>query len=234
MNAAGLLAALFPLGHEVRDQGGLLLGTGNALGSKVAVVGTSAGLEVGVEAALALSASVLEVLRRHPGRPLLSILDSRGQRMSRRDEVLGLAGYLAHLARALEVARRRGHRVVALVYGEASSGSALSLGFMADEVHAVAGARLSVMNLPAMARVTKIPLERLEEVSRGSPVLSPGLENYVRLGAIESVWEPPLDAALAAVLSRPAGPDRRAELGRERGGRLLAWSVLERVMGGEK
>jgi malonate decarboxylase gamma subunit len=122
--------------------------------------------------------------------------------------------------------------VIALVYGEASSGGALALGFMADEVHAVEGARLWVMNLPAMARVTKIPLERLEEISRSSSVLAPGLDNYVRLGAVESVWRPPLSEALAAALARPAGPDRRSERGRERGGRLLAESVSEKVSGG--
>jgi len=233
MTAAELLAALFPSGHSVREEGGLLFGTGPAAGGEVAVVGTSGGLEVGVESALALSAFVLEVARRHPGRPLLSLLDSRGQRMSRRDEILGLAGYLAHLSRAVEVTRRRGHRVIAVVYGEASSGSALALGFLADEVHAVAGARISVMNLPAMARVTKIPLDRLEEASRGSPVLAPGLESYVRLGGVESIWQPPFSKALAEALARPPGPDRRSERGQERGGRLLALSVRERVREGE-
>ncbi|HVP67630.1 MAG TPA: biotin-independent malonate decarboxylase subunit gamma [Anaeromyxobacteraceae bacterium] len=232
MSAAELLGALFPAGHTVREEGGLLSGTGRAAGTDVAVVGTAAGHGVGVESALALAGDVLRVVRRHPGRPLLALLDSRGQRMSRRDEVLGLNGYLAHLAEAVEVARRRGHRVIALVYGEASSGSALALAFAADEVHAVPGARLSVMNLPAMARVTKIPLERLEEASRSSPILAPGLENYVRLGAVESVWQPPLEEALARALARAPGPDGRARRGEERGGRLLARPVAERVGGG--
>jgi len=232
VTASEILASLFPAGHSVREEGGLLAGTGGAPGAEVAVLGTALGLEVGVESALALAAGVLDVIRLHPGRPILALLDSRGQRMSRRDEVLGLNGYLAHLAEAVEVARRAGHRVIALVYGEASSGSALALGFMADEVHAVPGARLSVMNLPAMARVTKIPLERLEEASRASPVLAPGLEPYVRLGGVESVWRPPLAEALAAALARPAGPDRRAARGEERGGRLLARPVADRVRGG--
>ena len=232
MTAAELLLSLFPAGHSVREEGSLLLGSGASPGGEVAVLGTAQGLEVGAEEALALAAFVLDVVRRHPGRPLLALLDSRGQRMSRRDEILGLNGYLAHLAAALELARRRGHRLLSLVYGEASSGSALALGFMADEVHAVEGARLWVMNLPAMARVTKIPLERLAEVSRTSPVLAPGLDNYVRLGAVESVWQPPLAAALSQALGREAGPDRRSERGEERGGRLLARSVAEGVRGG--
>ena len=231
MTAAELLAALFPSGHSVREEDGLLSGTGRAGAKEVAVVGTAGGAEVGVEGALSLAASVLGVVRDHPGRPILALVDTRGQRMSRRDEVLGLNGYLAHLAACVELARRRGHRVLAVVYGEASSGSLLALGFMADEVHAVEGARLWVMNLPAMARVTRIPLDRLEEVSRASPVLAPGLENYVRLGAVESIWRAPLDAALADALRRPAGPDLRAVRGLERGGRPLALGVALRVRG---
>jgi len=232
MTAAELLLSLFPAGHSVREEGSLLLGSGASPEGEVAVLGTAQGLEVGAEEALALAAFVLDVVRRHPARPLLALLDSRGQRMSLRDEILGLNGYLAHLATALELARQRGHRLLSLVYGEASSGSALALGFMGDEVHAVEGARLWVMNLPAMARVTKIPLERLAEVSRTSPVLAPGLDNYVRLGAVESVWQPPLAAALSQALRREAGPDRRSERGEERGGRLLARRVAEAVRGG--
>ncbi len=231
MTAMELLAALFPAGHSVREAGGLLSGTGRAGSVDVAVVGTAGGAEVGVEGALELAASVLSVVRDHPGRPILALVDTGGQRMSRRDEVLGLNGYLAHLAASVELARRRGHRVLGLVYGQGSSGSLLALGFMADEVYAVEGARLWVMNLPAMARVTKIPLERLEEASRTSPVLAPGLDNYVRLGAVASVWRPPLDVALAEALRRPPRPDARAELGLARGGRSLSLPVALRVRG---
>lgn len=232
MKAAELLTALFPKGHSVREAEGLLIGTGVGPETEIAVLGTSGGLEVGVEAALALAASVLDVVSHHPGRPILALLDTAGQRMSRRDEILGLAGYLAHLGGAVDFARRRGHRVIALVYGQASSGSALALGFLADEVHALEGASLWVMNLAAMARVTKIPLDTLERVSRTSAVLAPGLPNYLRLGAVESVWRPPLPEALAEALARPAGPDRRSQRGEERGGRLLAGPVSDRVAGG--
>jgi malonate decarboxylase gamma subunit len=174
---------------------------------------------------------VLRIVRDHPARPILALVDSRGQRMSRRDEVLGLNGYLAHLAGAVELARGRGHRVLALVHGDAVSGGVLPLGFMADEVHAVETANPWVMSLRAMSRVTKIPLERLESLSRGSPVLAPGLASFLALGAVESVWRPPLAVPLAVALARAPGPDRRAERGLERGGRLLAAPVAARVAG---
>jgi malonate decarboxylase gamma subunit len=226
-----LLASLFPGGHTVREREGLLAGTGRGAAGDIAVLGSADGAELGVEGALALAAEVLRIVRHHPRRPILALVDSRGQRMSRRDEVLGLNGYLGHLAASVELARGRGHRVVTLVVGDAVSGGVLPLGFMADDVHALEAANPWVMGLRAMSRVTKIPLERLESLSRTSPVLAPGLASFLRLGAVESVWRPPLAAPLAAALARAAEPDRRAERGLERGGRLLAAPVAARVAG---
>lgn len=232
MTLTELLTALFPGGHDVRVEDGLAAGTGELGGAEVAVIGAVDGAEVGVALALRLAAEVLGVVRSQPGRPFLFLVDTRGQRMSRWDEMLGLSGALAHLAECVELARQRGHRTIALVHGEAVSGGVLPLGFMADEVHALPGARPAVMNLPAMARVTKIPLPRLEELSRSSAILRPGLESFLATGAIASVWEAPLSGALAAALARPGGLDARMALGAERGGRRLAFAVAARVEGG--
>ena len=143
--------------------------------------------------------------------------------------MLGLNGFLGHLAACVELARQRGHRVLALVFGEAVSGGFLPLGMMADEIHAVEGARIWVMALAAMAKVTRLPLERLEELSRQSPVLAPGLDNYLQLGCVESIWRSPLEAALGEALERKPGPDRRDQRGEERGGRTRAAAVARRV-----
>jgi len=229
MTVEPLLHALFREGHDVAVEGGLLVGTGRTAAGEVAVLGLCEGVDVGVELALRLARELLRVVREHPGRSILALVDSRGQRMSKRDELLGLNGYLGHLAACVELARRSGHRTLALVHGQAASGSFLALGALCDEIHAVEGAVLSVMNLPAMAKVTKIPLERLEALSRGSPVLAPGLDNFVRLGGVASVWSAPLSSALEAALALPAGPDRRAERGAARGGRTLAEAVARRV-----
>jgi malonate decarboxylase gamma subunit len=231
VNADQLLGQLFPGGHAVRREGDLLSGTGRWSGGEIAVIGLCDGVEVGVELALRLAAEVLGAVRDHPGRPILTLVDSRGQRMSKRDEVLGLNGYLGHLAACVEVARQAGHRILALVHGEAASGSFLPLGMMADEIHGLEGANLSVMNLPAMSKVTKIPLERLERLSRGSPVLAPGLASYVRLGCVRSIWSAPLAAELEEALARPVEPDGRDLLGLQRGGRTLAEPVARRMRG---
>ena len=176
MTTAEILDELFPAGHGIRDEEGVLRGSGRTGAGEVAILGTTGGLEVGIEAALALASEVLRIVREHPRRPIVVLVDTRGQRMSLRDEVLGLNGYLAHLAACMELARQSGHRTLAVVHGDAVSGGFLPLGFMADDVHAVAGAHPWVMSLAAMARVTKIPLERLAELSRSSAVLAPGLD----------------------------------------------------------
>jgi malonate decarboxylase gamma subunit len=232
VTATELLVELFPAGHAVREEEGVLRGSGRTGSGEVAVLGTTGGLEVGIEAALALAGEVLRIVREHPRRAIVVLVDTRGQRMSLRDEVLGLNGYLAHLAACVELARQGGHRTLAVVHGDAVSGGFLPLGLMADEVYAVAGAHPWVMSLAAMARVTKIPLERLTELSRSSAVLAPGLDGFVRTGAIAPPWAPPLAPLLEAALAQPAARDRRMEEGLARGGRLLAAQVAARVAGG--
>ena len=123
-----LCDALFPAGHDVRADGELVHGTGRTAEGPVAVVGTCDHAAIGVDLAFALADAVLKVVREHPGRPILMLVDTQGQRLSRRDELLGNGGFLAHLAKCFEVARRRGHLLLTLVHGEAVSGGFLALG----------------------------------------------------------------------------------------------------------
>ncbi|MEW5709855.1 MAG: biotin-independent malonate decarboxylase subunit gamma [Pseudomonadota bacterium] len=229
MEFSRLLDRLFPQGHLVQVEGQVAWGSGRTGTEEIAVVGTTGRAAIGVEIALALAGHALDVVRRHPGRPILLLVDTSGQRLSRRDELLGINGYLAHLAKALAFARARGHLLLALVYGEAVSGGFLSFGMMADYVYALRDAQVRVMNLAAMARVTKIPLERLEALSRTSPVFAPGVENYVKMGAVDALWEGDLALELAAALKKPPRPDVRRTLGFERGGRTRALEVARRV-----
>ncbi|MBK8322014.1 MAG: biotin-independent malonate decarboxylase subunit gamma [Betaproteobacteria bacterium] len=225
-----LCDALFPAGHDARLEGGRVVGTGRTRDTEVAVVGTHAHAAIGADLAFALAGDVLAIMEDHPGRPILMLVDTQGQNLSRRDEMLGNPGYLAHLAKCFEVARRRGHRILALVYGEAVSGGFLALGMTADEAYATPDAQVRVMALPAMSRITQIPVERLEELCRTSPIFGPGAQNYEKLGCLEAVWHGDLAEALAAALARPARGDRRRSLGAERGGRLAANDVVERLL----
>lgn len=224
-----LLDALFPLGHNVTLEGDMFAGQGRLAQQEIAVIGTRDHAAVGVETALKLAAAVLEVVRDHPGQPILILVDTQGQRLARRDELLGINGYFAHLAQCLQLARNQGHHLLSLVYAEAVSGGFLSFGMMADEIDALQDVQLRVMNLPAMSRVTKVPLERLQELSQTSAVFAPGVENYFALGCIQEIWQPPLADKLEAALSRPVQPDRRRVLGAERGGRCQAGPVSQRM-----
>ncbi|MBD7952868.1 biotin-independent malonate decarboxylase subunit gamma [Stenotrophomonas sp. Sa5BUN4] len=233
MNLDQLLPALFPAGHRIERNDDVLTGTATTAAGEVTVIGTANKLEVGVDHALALSACVLASTRSHPTRPIVMLVDTAGQRLARRDELLGINGCFAHLARSLELARRRGAALVSLVYGESVSGGFLSFGLMADRIFALPEAQVRVMDLRAMARVTKQPLEKLQALSLSSPVFAPGVDNYVRMGAVEAVWQGDLAAALAAALSEPQRLDLRRERGLERGGRLLAHDVARAVAAGE-
>lgn len=235
MNIDVLFGTLFPDGCTVAAAGDLLRGVAHVDGGTVTVVGTTNDAAIGVELALAMATEVLRTVREHPGRPIVLLIDTQGQRLRHRDELLGINVYMGHLAQCLEVARRAGHRIVSLVYGRAVSGGYITGGMMADSCHALVSAEISVMNLPAMARVTKIPQERLEALAESSPVFAPGASNYLKMGGLASVWSDDAAAALAAALRAPpdveAGgrTDHRRADGDARGGRTMALPVSQRV-----
>jgi malonate decarboxylase gamma subunit len=221
---------LFPAGHQVRQQGDLLLGEGRCGVHTVAVIGTTNHAEVGVELALAMAAAVIEVIRIHPERPILFLVDTSGQRLRHRDEMLGLNGYMAHLAKCVEMARRWDHAIISLVYEQALSGGFLANGMMADVCASLPEAEIRVMGLPAMARVTRISEERLTQLSISSPVFAPGAKNYLAMGGLDALWEGDLSACLSKALKHVDATDHRRKCGLERGGRLMADSVVKRVL----
>ncbi len=225
-----LCAELFPKGHDVHIDGDRVVGTGQAAAGTIAVVGTHNHAAIGADLAFALATDVLAVIEDHPGRPILMLVDTQGQKLSRRDEMLGNPGYLAHLGKCFEVARKRGHKLLALVYGEAVSGGFLALGMTADTAYATPDAQVRVMALPAMSRITQIPVDRLEELCRTSPIFGPGAEHYEKLGAIEGLWKADLAKLLEAALASPTQGDMRRKLGHERGGRTSAHVVVERIL----
>ena len=119
-----LLDALFPRGHDITVSDAVLTGTARTDDGAVTVIGTADKLEVGVDHALVLAEAVLASTAADPHRPIVMLVDTAGQRLARRDELLGINGYFAHLAQSLDLARRRGARLVTLVYGESVSGGA--------------------------------------------------------------------------------------------------------------
>ena len=228
-----LLTALFPTGHDTRVEAeGILCGTATyGDGKTAAVVGVVDKTPLGIDGAIALAGHVLEVIRQSPGRPIVVLLDGMSQRMRRRDEMLGLNEYLAHLTKCFTLAARQGHRTVGVIFGRIAAGAFISTGLVQDLLVAVPGGDPVVMDLPSIARVTKLPLEQLEKLAKDTPVFAPGLSSEPPIGAVAEIWEDgDLSARLASALAGPAGgPDKRDELGLERKGRLKAAEIAKRV-----
>jgi malonate decarboxylase gamma subunit len=116
------------------------------------------------------------------------------------------------------------------------SGGFITSGLIASACFALPQATIRVMGLPAMARITKVPEERLAELAKDNPVFAPGPENYLRMGGLHGIWQGDQGRDLAGELARalqdsPA-QDTRMALGRERGGRLLAQPVADAVRTG--
>jgi malonate decarboxylase gamma subunit len=228
-----ILPSLFPNGHDIHVDGGVLTGAGTLQrGGQVAVIGIDGKLPVGVDEAIRLSRHVVDVMQRGGGEPILILLDSDSQRMSKRDELLGLNEFLAHLAKCLIHADMRGHRTVGLLYGHTAAGAFIATAMATRSLVALPGASPAVMDLPSMSRVTKLPIEVLEEKARSTPVFAPGLANMAQVGAVAAIWDDKASLAgqLQAVLDEPSnGRDARDRLGENRKGRLKAADIAERV-----
>lgn len=232
MTPAEILKSLFPAGHDVTTHGNLSFGTG-AMNNTVSVhvIGAGGGGAIGIDEALQLAAHVLTLANSGDGRPILLLVDTSSQRMSRRDEMLGLSEYLAHLAKSLLLAEAHGHRTIGLLYGGSAAGAFIATALACGTLVALPGAHPEVMDLPSMARVTKLPIEVLKEKAKATPVFAPGLDNLAQTGAIAETWDPgaPLSDKLAALLARPRNGDDRAMLGKVRGGRPKAAIIANEV-----
>ncbi|MDO9571047.1 MAG: biotin-independent malonate decarboxylase subunit gamma [Hydrogenophaga sp.] len=216
--------------HGIDQDGDFLHGTVVFDGMTLTVIGTTGHAPIGVNLALRQARAVLDTIVQHPGRPILLLIDTQGQQLRRRDELLGINRAMAHLGMCIDLARRRGHRVIGLVYDQALSGGFITSGLIADACYALPQAEIRVMRLPAMARITKLAPELLEELSHHNPVFAPGVENYWAMGGVRDIWTGDLAAALRQALGDASRDDQRATDGALRGGRRMAASVVQRVL----
>ena len=230
MDWEGVASRLFGDDHDIVADGDFLGGTAAFDGATIAIVGTTNHAAVGVDLALRQARAVLATMGESPGRPLLLLVDTQGQKLRRRDELLGIHRAMAHLGCCLDLARRNGHPVIGLVYDQALSGGFITSGLMADACHALPEAEIRVMRVPAMARVTKLSEELLKSLSLTNPVFAPGVANYVAMGGVRALWQGDLAAGLRAALADRDVADTRAAEGAQRGGRRLADDVARRVL----
>ncbi|MDP4300420.1 biotin-independent malonate decarboxylase subunit gamma [Leptothrix discophora] len=225
-----LSAGLFGADHAIEQDGHLLRGSATFDGRTLAVVGTTDHAPIGVHLALAQARVVLDTVAQHPGRAILLLIDTQGQQLRRRDELLGINRAMAHLGMTIDLARRAGHRVLGLVYDQALSGGFITSGLIADACDALPEAEIRVMRIPAMARVTKLPESMLTALSQSNPVFAPGVDNYVAMGGVRALWRGDVRVALRDALAEAPVADRRAADGKVRGGRRLAADVVQQVL----
>lgn len=227
-----IVASLFPHGCNVRNNRGVVTGFGKLESGDIALlIGLSGRTALGVDEAIRLSGHVLASLETGAG-PILVIVDSDSQRMSKRDELLGLSEFISHLAKTLIYADLRGRPTIGLLYGHSAAGAFLGTALATRVLVSLPGGDPAVMDLPSMSKVTKLPLPVLEQKAKSTPVFAPGLANLAQTGAVLATWDEtqPLHEQLQGLLEQlPDARDTRDVLGKRRGGRLQAADIAERV-----
>jgi malonate decarboxylase gamma subunit len=228
------LRQLFGDNCSIHFEGPLLSGEGTFDGSPVAILGTSARVHIGAVLALELSRHVLDIMRQYPGRPILLIVENSGQKLGLFDELMGNNGYIAHLSTCLDAARRRGHKIIGVIHDLAISAGFMATGMATSECFALKGAELRVMAPEAMSRITRIPLERLNQLSKTNPILGPGAANFERIGGIAGIWSEDVRAEFKKALAQPNEEDSHRVKGEKRGGRIFAAKVAQAVREGRQ
>lgn len=202
------------------------------------------GLEEAYKMALAVYRT-MEADREKPieeKRPIVLIVDTPGNGPGKIEEIIGMNKATGAYQLALAEARKSGHPIIAMVIGRAISGAFLCHGLQADNILSLAknyGTMIHVMPLTSISRITKLDIERLEELSKGNPVFAAGVDFFYRLGGIEEKVEKleemrPLikkhiESVRALKVSGQAeklGPWGRGLLGDERGGRVVRKKVI--------
>lgn len=226
-----LLSTVFASTCDYTISSGIVYGNANVDGAPIKILGVDNNTYLGVHEALLMSEKLIEIIDEGKQTPIFMPVDVAGQKLAMQDEWLGMNQYFGHLLETLQMARLKGHTLIALVYDQAIGGGFIAFGLMCDRIYALPEAKVAVMWLEGMAKVTKIPQSRLEELSKTSPVFAPGIENFKSLGGIHEVLRVgDVHAAIKKDLSCTTFHDDRTQLGFERGGRKLAAPTMQQIL----
>ena len=219
--------------YEINIHQHIITGMGIRDGKETHIVGTDENTSFGVDESLAMSAYLLNILEKKDKPPIFLMVDVAGQKLELRDEWLGMYGYFAHILKCLHLLRQQGNGIVSLIYNQAIGGSFIAFGMMADKIFALPHAKLAVMWLEGMAKVTKIDINELRKISETSPVFAPGVENFKQLGGLHEVVDlNHMSKKLTQVFEEVSiSGDERAKLGKQLGGRKLAFDIIQQLEG---
>ena len=241
---------------------GAVIGTGSLKGREVTVIANDAKVRnprfpvvmagvIGMEEAYKMAIAVYQSIHADKGkplaekRPIILIVDSPGNGPGKLEEIFGMNKATGAYQLALTEARQNGHPVIAMIIGRAISGAFLCHGLQADHILTLSkdfGTMIHVMPLSSIARITKMDIETLENLSKTNPVFASGAEFFYELGGVEEIVNEIED--MPEVIHRhvneiyklnqsgkseEAGPWGRGALGAKRGGRKVRKQVIERM-----
>ena len=231
MTYQDMLNSMFNAPGKIDYANNIITGYVTYSGVDFAVLGVVEHAMLDNQMALNLADFVLQQISAKKVNNLLILLDTGGQQVTRKAELLGLNRYFAHLIKALNYAKLEGMKVTGVVIGGALGGAFIATALNASKIYAVPDAQIAVMWLDAMSRVTKVPLAKLQELSKTSAIFAPGAENFYKLGVIEKILN--IEQVMPQVindLNTRVSLDGWRINGAVRGGRTLAQAVISEIM----
>lgn len=226
-----LLKQIFAQDIKLEEDQSVVYGQGMLNNQMLHILGVKESTFLGAEQALIMAQNVINILESQSKDPILLLVDVSGQQLTMRDEWLGMHQYFGHLLECLECLRLQGNVLISLVYNQALGGAFIAYGLMADTILSLPDAALAVMWLEGIAKVTKIELSTLQELSKTFPVFAPGVQNFYELGGLHEIVDPSqLAEKISLAIQKKNTIDNRALLGSERGGRKLAYSIINEVV----
>jgi len=233
MNSELLFNRLFGVGnYSITIDGFFLHGIANLGDKEFKIIGTCKSVAIDSKLALRISEKILETIFEDKDkavkRSIIFLVDTQGHKLSRFEEYIGINGYFAHMAKCIFLAGLCEHKTLSIVHGEAVSGCFLAFAMMADRVCALEDAKIYVMDLRAMSKITKIDYEKLLELSKTSPIFAPGVYNYWLMGGVHEIWfnKDNWQEKLLKAVDYVSKIDNRYELGAIRQGRIKAKEVI--------
>ena len=186
---------------------------------------------IGLEEGYKMATAVYRTMEADKDKPLpekraiVLIVDTPGNGPGKMEEIAGMNKSTGGYQLALAEARKAGHPIVAMVIGRA-----------------IFGTMIHVMPLTSIARITKMDIERLEELSTSNPVFAAGVDFFYKLGGVQEIVNQVED--MREVIIRHIdevaklkaegkgellGPWGRGILGNERGGRTHRMEAIAKV-----
>jgi malonate decarboxylase gamma subunit len=178
-------------------------------------------------------------------RPIILLIDTPGNSPGKIEEIVGMTKGTASYQFAIEDARLAGHPVIGMIIGRAVSGGFLCHGLLSDRILALPkeyGTIVHVMPTTSIAVITKIPLERLNELVKTNPVFASGAEFFYDLGGIDDMVKKPEDMRASIIKTvkeirelKKQGKDdqlgiwHRGEVGAQRGGRPKRMEAIKKM-----